>query len=142
MTDWSSLKAPTPAEFEHLAAVAWANLPSEFRTLCTNVEIRIEEYGADDVLDELEIEDPLELLGLYQGISLAQKAAGDLPRGPDFVFLYRRAILDYWSDGDETLGHLVTHVLIHEIGHHFGLSDEDMERIERDASGPEGSPGG
>jgi predicted Zn-dependent protease with MMP-like domain len=133
MTDWSSLKAPSLADFELLAQAAWLRLPAEFRARCADVVIRVEDVGADDVLDELEIDDPLELMGLYQGVSLAQKSISDLPMGPDYVFLYRRAILDYWSDGEETLGHLVTHVLVHEIGHHFGLSDVDMDAIERAA---------
>jgi predicted Zn-dependent protease with MMP-like domain len=136
MTDWSPMKAPTLAEFERLAALAWQSLPEEFRALCGDVVIRIEEFGADDVLDELGIEDSLELMGLYQGVSLAQKSVSDIPRGPDYVFLYRRAIIDYWADGEETLGHLVTHVLVHEIGHHFGLSDADMELIEQQAELP------
>ncbi len=130
MVDWAPLKAPTLVEFEQLAADAWDRLPEEFRSLCTDLVIKIEDFGEDDVLKELEIESPFELMGLYQGVSLAQKSVSDIPRGPDFVFLYRRAILDYWMEGDETLGHLVTHVLVHEIGHHFGLSDADMDAIE------------
>ena len=96
---------------------------------------RVEDFGQDEVLDELEIESPFELMGLYQGVSLDRKSTSDVPQGPDMVFLYRRAILDAWADGDETLGHLVTHVLVHEIGHHFGLSDDDMEAIEEGVTG-------
>ena len=72
-------------------------------------------------------------MGLYQGTSLARQSVSDVPQGPNMVFLYRRAMLDYWAEGEDTLGALVTHVLVHEIGHHFGLSDEDMERIEEEA---------
>jgi predicted Zn-dependent protease with MMP-like domain len=134
MMDWAPLKAPTLGEFEQLAADAWDRLPKEFRALCADLVIKIEDFGEEDVLKELEIESPFELMGLYQGVSLAQKSVSDIPMGPDFVFLYRRAILDYWMEGDETLGHLVTHVLVHEIGHHFGLSDADMDTIETSVS--------
>jgi predicted Zn-dependent protease with MMP-like domain len=125
MTDWSSRSAPSLADFETLAADAWHHLPEAFRSLCTDLVIKIEDFADDDVLKELEIESPFDLMGLYQGVSLAHKSVSDIPRGPDFVFLYRRAILDFWTDG-----HLVTHVLVHEIGHHFGLSDADMAAIE------------
>jgi predicted Zn-dependent protease with MMP-like domain len=130
---WSQKVAPTLAEFEHLAAMAWDRLPSEFRKLAGDLVIRIEDFGADELLDELEIESPFDLMGLYQGVSLDRKSVSDVQQMPDMVFLYRRAILDAWADGEETLGHLVTHVLVHEIGHHFGLSDEDMEIIEEQA---------
>jgi predicted Zn-dependent protease with MMP-like domain len=131
--DWASAMAPTLDDFERLATDAWARVPEKFRALCGDVVFRIEDFATDDVLDALEIEDPFDLMGLYQGVSLAHKSVSDPPRGPDYVFLYRRAILDYWVDGTDSLGHLVTHVLVHEIGHHFGLSDADMEAIERDA---------
>jgi predicted Zn-dependent protease with MMP-like domain len=98
--------------------------------MCGDVVIRIEDFATDEVLDELGIEDPFALTGLYHGASLDKRSVSDLPREPDMVFLYRRAILDEWSEGGEQLGHLVGHVLVHEIGHHFGFSDEDMEEIE------------
>jgi len=128
--EWRDAKAPSLAEIERLAAQAWDRLPSEFRDLCRDVVIRVEDFATEEVLDEMGIEDPFELMGLYQGVSLDRKSVMDPPREPDMVFLYRRAMLDYWADGEETLGHLVTHVLVHEIGHHFGMSDEDMEAIE------------
>ena len=95
--------------------------------------IRVEDFATDEVLDELEIESPFELLGLYQGVSLNNKSTSDAPREPDMVFLYRRAILDEWGNGEDSLGEIVTHVLVHEIGHHFGFSDSDMEDIENHA---------
>jgi predicted Zn-dependent protease with MMP-like domain len=129
--DWATARAPSLLELEELAAAAWQRLPPEFRALCEGVVIRVEEYAAEDVLKALNIESPFDLMGLYQGVSLDRKSVMDITQGPDMVFLYRRALLDYWSESnDETLGHLVTHVLVHEIGHHFGLSDADMERIE------------
>ena len=95
----------------------------------------VEDFATEEILDDMGIEDPFELTGLYQGVSLDQKSVSDVPREPDMVFLYRRAIIDEWASGDEELGHLIAHVLIHEIGHHFGFSDEDMEDIEAEAGG-------
>lgn len=131
--DWQQVKAPSLAEFEQLAMDAWERLPAEFRAMCQNVIVRVDDFARDEVLDDLGIESPFDLMGLYQGVSLDRKSTADVPREPDMVFLYRRAILDYWAEGTETLGHLVTHVLVHEIGHHFGLSDDDMEKIETEA---------
>lgn len=134
MNSWTASKAPTLADFEKLADDAWNRLPDEFRKLASGIVFRIEDFALDEVLDELDIESPFDLMGLYQGTSLARKSVSDIPQQPDMVFLYRRAILDYWAEHDETLGHLVAHVLIHEIGHHFGLSDADMEAIETEAA--------
>jgi predicted Zn-dependent protease with MMP-like domain len=128
--DWRDEMAPDLAVFQTLANQAWNRLPSQFRQMCGDLVIRIDDFAEDDVLDELEIESPFELLGLYQGVSLDQKSVGDAPREPDMVFLYRRAILDEWANGEDTLGEIITHVLIHEIGHHFGFSDSDMDNIE------------
>lgn len=130
---WDSATAPTLADIEALAAAAWERLPREFRDKATDVLIRVEDFATDEVLDSLGIESPFDLLGLYQGVSLNQKSVMDLPRQPDMVFLYRRAILEEWAEGDETLGRLVAHILVHEIGHHFGFSDDDMARIEAQA---------
>ncbi|WP_423415774.1 metallopeptidase family protein [Hyphomicrobium sp. B1] len=128
--DWSNAFAPSLADFEMLAQTAWNKLPAEFRTMAGDVIIRIEDFASDDILDELDIEDPFELTGLYQGVSLDRKSVTETTREPDMVFLYRRAILDEWASEGEELGHLVAHVLVHEIGHHFGFSDDDMEAIE------------
>jgi predicted Zn-dependent protease with MMP-like domain len=130
---WQLARAPTISEFEALAADAWQRLPSEFRDKARDVLIRVEEFGTDEVLDSLGIDSPYDLLGLYHGVSLDQKSVMDLPRQPDMVFLYRRPILEEWAEGGESLGDLITHVLVHEIGHHFGFSDDDMERIEAGA---------
>ncbi len=131
---WQSAVAPSLVEIEQLAAAAWQRLPAEFRQLCRDVVIRIEDFATEEVLDGLGIEDPFDLMGLYQGVSLDRRSVMDPMREPDMVFLYRRPILDFWAEGDETLGHLVTHVLIHEIGHHFGLSDDDMAAIEAEST--------
>jgi predicted Zn-dependent protease with MMP-like domain len=125
--DWRHATAPGLADFEIMAASAWEKVPGNFRELARDVVIRVEDFATDEVLDELGIEDPFDLTGLYQGVSLDQKSVSDIPREPDMVFLYRRPILDEWLSGDEELGHLIAHVLIHEIGHHFGFSDDDME---------------
>ena len=135
LSDWRDAMAPSLSDLDRLAALAWERLPSEFRNMCTDIVIRVEDFAAEDVLDELGIEDAFDLMGLYQGVSLDHKSVMDPPREPDMVFLYRRAILDCWADGEETLGHLVTHVLVHEIGHHFGFSDADMEAIEAGVEG-------
>jgi len=133
--EWAGRRAPDLAAFEELAAQAWQRLPREFRDLTRDVVIRVEEFPTDEVLRELGLDSPFDLMGLYHGISLEKKSVMDPLRMPDMVFLYRRPLLDYWAEGTEPLGRLVTHVLVHEIGHHFGLSDADMERIEASASG-------
>lgn len=132
--DWSKTQAPSLAEFEALADAAFASLPADFRKLCDGVVIRVEDFPSDDVLDEMKCKTEFDLLGLFQGRGLAQ-GGGEGHTGvmPNMIWLYRRAILDYWAAHEETLGAVVTHVLVHEIGHHFGFSDEDMEEIERQA---------
>ena len=129
-TDWSKVEAPSLAEFEAIADAAYRRLPGRFRALTGDLLIRVEDFPTDEVLDSLGIESSFDLLGLYSGVDLARKSVMDIASLPDMVFLYRRPILDYWDEHEETLGHIVTHVLVHEIGHHFGLSDADMESIE------------
>ncbi len=127
----AGLKAPTLDDFERLADEAFARLPEAFRALCGEVVIRIDDFPSDEVLEDMEAETPFDLLGLFTGVGLAQDAAvAETGRMPNMIHLYRRPMLDYWAEHDETLGELVTHVLVHEIGHHFGLSDGDMEAIE------------
>jgi predicted Zn-dependent protease with MMP-like domain len=132
---WQDAVAPSLADFEQMAAAAWDRLPGEFRKMCGDLIIRVEDFALDEILDGLDIENPFDLMGLYQGVSLDKKSVADVARDPDMVFLYRRAILDYWADGDDTLSEIVTHVLVHEIGHHFGFSDADMEDIEESVNG-------
>ncbi len=126
--------APGLAEFDGMMRAAFARLPDSFRDLAADVVLRVEDFPPDDVLASLSIDSEFDLLGLYQGVSLDKKSVLDAGAdGPDFVFLYRRPILHYWSEGGESLEDIVVHVLVHEIGHHFGLSDDDMERIEAEA---------
>jgi predicted Zn-dependent protease with MMP-like domain len=132
-SNWAELEAPSIEEIDALARRAFDRLPDEFKMLAADVVIRVLDLAPDDVLDALGIEDALELMGLFQGVALAQQVTGRTGQLPNMIFLYRRAILDYWSDHHETLGAVVTHVLVHEIGHHFGLSDADMAKIERKA---------
>jgi predicted Zn-dependent protease with MMP-like domain len=133
MIDWSKQEAPTLAEFDAIAAAAYKRLPARFRALTGDLLIRIEDFATDEVLDSMGIESAFDLLGLYSGVDLARKSVMDVSAMPDMVFLYRRPILDYWAEHEGTLGAILTHVLVHEIGHHFGLSDADMERIEAEA---------
>ena len=129
--DWAASGAPSLDDLEAMAVVGFAGLPEEFRKLTGEVEIRVADFPENDALDELWIESEFDLLGLFVGTGLAHQAAVPYTgQMPNRIWLYRRPILDYWAEHEETLGHIVTHVLIHEIGHHFGLSDDDMEAIE------------
>src|SRR4051794_1480345 len=131
---WTDLKAPSLAEMEVVAHDIFGRLPAQFRKLFEGVIIRGDDFPTDEVMDEMECETEFDLLGLFQGIGLPHQSSGDIPRLPNMIWLYRRPILDYWAEHDETIGHIVRHVLIHEIGHHFGLSDADMEAIEAGGS--------
>jgi predicted Zn-dependent protease with MMP-like domain len=127
---WSTLKAPSLAEMEAMAHEIFERLPRGFRGLCEGVIVRVEDFPTDEVLDEMQAQSEFDLLGLFVGVGLPFRSNEDIARLPNMVWLYRRPILDYWAEHDEALGHIVRHVLIHEIGHHFGLSDDDMEAIE------------
>jgi predicted Zn-dependent protease with MMP-like domain len=129
---WTSAKAPSLAEMEAMAHDIFERLPQHFRDLCEGVIIRVDDFPTDEVLEDMEAESEFDLLGLFQGVGLPFHSTQDIARLPNMIWLYRRPILDYWAEHDETLGHIVRHVLIHEIGHHFGLSDADMAAIEAD----------
>lgn len=132
--DWDDVKAPSQDAFEVLAQAAFDRLPEEFRALCSDVIFNVTEFPEDDVLKELEAESPFDLLGLFSGVGLPQQGfSPQTGQMPNTIHLYRRPILDYWAEHDESLGSIVTHVMVHEIGHHFGFSDEDLEAIERAA---------
>ena len=107
-----------------------AQLPKTFRDLCEGVIVRVEDFPTEEVLDEMGAESEFDLLGLFQGTGLPFQSNSDIARLPNLIWLYRRPILDYWAEHDEPLGQIIRHVLIHEIGHHFGLSDDDMAAIE------------
>ena len=127
---WRGVKAPTLAELELLAVTAFRRLPQRFRSLCEDLVIRVEDFPTDEVLDDLRIQSEFDLLGLFQGVGIPFRSESAPVRMPNMVWLYRRPILDYWAEHDESLGRIVTHVLVHEIGHHFGLSDDDIAAIE------------
>lgn len=126
---------PTLSDLETIAHAAYAEIPGELRAYAADVVLRVEDFPDDETEQEMGLESPFDLLGLYRGVALPHQSFGDsVPRSDvDMIFLYRRPILDYWCETGEDLTSLVKHVLIHEIGHHFGLSDEDMERIEDEA---------
>jgi predicted Zn-dependent protease with MMP-like domain len=130
---WRAAKAPSLAEFEILAGEVFRHLPKRFRDLATDVVIRVEDFPADDVLDEMGAQTEFDLLGLFHGVGLPFRSESAAVQMPNMIWLYRRPILDYWAEHDETLGAIVKHVLVHEIGHHFGLSDADMAAIEKAA---------
>ncbi|WP_075217271.1 metallopeptidase family protein [Mongoliimonas terrestris] len=128
---WQDAAAPDLDDFVALGERALADLPETFRALCGDVEIRVDDFPDEEALKELGLESPFDLLGLFQGVGIAHDAAvGHTGRLPNRVWLYRRPILDYWAEHEETLGAVVTHVLVHEIGHHFGLSDDDIDALE------------
>jgi predicted Zn-dependent protease with MMP-like domain len=133
-SDWHDRHSPSLAEFEGLASQAYARLPKRFRDLCEGLIIRVDDFPAEEVLKEMQAESEFDLLGLFQGVGLPFRAeSGTTGEMPNMIWLYRRPILDYWAEHEDSLGAIVTHVLVHEIGHHFGLSDDDMEAIEQSA---------
>jgi predicted Zn-dependent protease with MMP-like domain len=127
---WHSAKAPSLAELEVIAEQAYRLLPARFRALCDGLVIRVEDFPTEEVLKSMQAETEFDLLGLFQGVGLPFRSESAPEQMPNMIWLYRRPILDYWAEHEETLGAIITHVLVHEIGHHFGLSDEDMEAIE------------
>ena len=123
---------PTLADIETLAHKALAGIPQELKRHLGPVVIRVEEFPDEETEEEMELDSPFDLLGLYRGVALPHKSVSHPGAGIDMIFLYRRPILDYWCETGEDLERVVRHVLIHEIGHHFGFSDEDMIRIEKE----------
>lgn len=126
---------PSIGDFEQVANETFAKLPATFRDMTKDVVIRVEDFPTRDVLRTLKIDSPFGLLGLYHGVDLTRQSVLDVSPLPEMIFLYRRPILAYWETHDEALEDIIAHVLIHEIGHHFGLSDDDMARIESEAAG-------
>ncbi|HEY7663127.1 MAG TPA: metallopeptidase family protein [Xanthobacteraceae bacterium] len=130
---WHAVKAPSLEELEVLADAAFRRLPQKFRALCEGLVIRVEDFPTEEALDELGAQSEFDLLGLFQGVGLPFRSEASSGQMPNMIWLYRRPILDYWAEHDEPLGAIITHVLVHEIGHHFGLSDADMAAIEAKA---------
>ena len=124
--------------FAAMAVAARQALPEPFRSLSSDVLVRVADFADEGTLTSLGIDDPMELLGLYEGIDLTNKSLFDTHDQPDMVWLYRRPILRTWMEGPDDLQHVVGHVLIHEIGHHFGLSDDDMYGLEDEEYEAEG----
>jgi predicted Zn-dependent protease with MMP-like domain len=133
LTVWQPAKAPSLTELEVLAGDVFRQLPQEFRDLCVGLVIQVEDFPTDEVLETMQAETEFDLLGLFQGVGLPFRSESAPVQMPNMIWLYRRPILDYWAEHDETLGDVVRHVLVHEIGHHFGLSDADMEALEQAA---------
>ena len=125
--------APSAADIEALARTSLERLPEPFASHLRDVVLQVEELADDETLLSMGIDDPFELSGLYHGLPIGQKSVELSGTLPDRIFLYRRAILDEWAADGETLEHLVHHILVHEVGHHFGLSDEDMHALEDQA---------
>jgi len=129
--EWTNQTAPSLDDFARLAREAFDNLPDPFRTLAGDVVIRVDDFADDGILDEMGIEDPFELTGLYHGVDIGLRDSLGPAAEPSRIFLYRRPILDEWCErGDVGLDEIIAHVLIHEIGHHFGLDDDQIDRIE------------
>ena len=121
---------PSAADIETMADREYRRIPAFLRAQVDAVVVRVDEFPSDEVREDMALESPFDLLGLYQGVSLDRSGVGDVRHDVDMIFLYRRPLLDYWIETGDALEDIVRHVLIHEIGHHFGLSDDDMERIE------------
>jgi predicted Zn-dependent protease with MMP-like domain len=130
---WRPVKAPSLAALEVLAGAVFAQLPKRFRDLCEGLVIQVDDFPSDEVLDEMGAQSEFDLLGLFQGVGLPFRSESAPLQMPNMIWLYRRPILDYWAEHEESLGAIVRHVLVHEIGHHFGLSDADMAALEEAA---------
>jgi predicted Zn-dependent protease with MMP-like domain len=127
---WRAVKALSLADMEIIAEEAFRRLPEKFRAMCGDVVIQVDDFPTEEVVREMRLQSEFDILGLFQGIGLPFQSTTDPSRMPNMIWLYRRPILDYWAEHEEALGAIITHVLVHEIGHHFGLSDDDMEAIE------------
>ncbi len=130
--DWTEATAPDAADIEAMALAAIGALPKVYRAAARAVVLRVEDFAPDDILEDLSVDDPFDLTGLYEGIPLTEKSNFDQPTRPDAIWLFRRPILDEWmSRGDVVLADLVAHVYVHELAHHFGWSDDEIAAIDR-----------
>lgn len=124
------MRAPSVADIQRMAERAIASIPRRLRAAAGNVAVQVVDFPDDETIEEMELESPFDLLGLYVGVAMTERSVSH-PRGePDLVYLYRRPILDYWCETGESLAAVVRHVLIHEIGHHFGYSDDEMDALQ------------
>ncbi|MFM2357163.1 MAG: hypothetical protein RLZZ528_2899 [Pseudomonadota bacterium] len=132
MDDWLGRAAPDLDAIEELARKTLADLPANFARSAQGVVLRVTDFAPEEILDDLDVEDPFELTGLYDGVPMTEKSVMDTVDRPDTIWLFRRPILDEWAErGDVSLGQLVSHVLIHELAHHFGWTDEQIAEIDR-----------
>ena len=130
--DWSDRDAPSLDDLEGLARGCFAELPAEFRARADGIVFSVQDFPDEETIKDLRLESEFDILGLFHGSDFAEREANHGQSEPTMILLYRRPILDYWAENHETLGAIVRHVLVHEIGHHFGLSDDDMDAIEAD----------
>jgi predicted Zn-dependent protease with MMP-like domain len=130
---------PSADEIEAIARATLRALPEQFAQSLGDVVLLVEEFADEATLEAMEIEDPFDLTGIYEGVPLTERSVTQSGTLPEQIRLFRRPILDEWAGGDDTLEHLVTHVLVHEVGHHFGLSDEDMHALEDRADKRDGA---
>lgn len=131
---WRPVRALSLADMERIAEDAFQRLPEGFRALCEGLVIQVEDFPTEEVVRGMRLQSEFDILGLFQGVGLPFQSDTYPAQMPNMIWLYRRPILDYWAEHEETLGAIVTHVLVHEIGHHFGLSDDDMEAIEAEVA--------
>jgi predicted Zn-dependent protease with MMP-like domain len=122
--------APDLDQIEALAREAFSRLPQEVRNLTGDLIFFVQDFPDEDVVRDLELDSPFDILGLFSGADLAERSGAFQITSPTMIFLYRRPILEYWAEEGDSLENIVRHVLVHEIGHHLGLSDEQMEAIE------------
>lgn len=131
--DWKAKLAPSLGELESLTIEAYAQLPENFRALCGDILIHVADFPEDHIIEDMGLESPFELLGLFEGNGIGERFRFPTLELQNHMTIFRRATLDYWSENSETLGDIITQILIYEIGNHFGLSDHDIELVEEAA---------
>ncbi|WP_439271091.1 metallopeptidase family protein [Pseudochrobactrum sp. HB0163] len=127
--DWGNRLAPSIDELKSLALNAYAHMPDDFRALSPQIRIEVSDFPDEQVMEDLDLDTPYDILCLFEGRGVGERFRLKKPEGPELLTLYRRAILDYWSENTETLGEIISHILLHEIGQSLGLSEEEMEKF-------------